>query len=571
MAFNFQEMLKDRRIVLTIAGVVGVLLLIIVISLVLSIASGGNKNSSSDNSSGKRHPGAELLKEDVELLSTDNMGKALEIQALLAKEGIRAERAPDGSKSKLVLRAKKATMDDRDNALIAIVKSGYMDQNIGLEIFDKGDFTSTKEDKKIRLSRAVNGELSRLIRKFDEVENASVFVSIPEQTLYKSEQKPITATVQLVIKNGERLPDIKVRAIQNLLLGSIQGLDSSHISITDTNGNVYNSIIGAEDDIIAKMQENDQYMSKKVQSQLDKLVGNGNYVVTVSTQLREVPLEKTSLKYDPDEKTAISEQIFSEGLGDQTADTSKGLNAVSTYAPLVNPAGATSSAQSRKYARTAKETQYGISKTQTSEYYRPGVVEEISIAVTLDQKSLPAGISIDELKMLIASAASPKASAENVTIAFSEGLEPFLAEEKSTTLPKPAPSGNPIWLPWLLGTVVFVMLFFFLSSRLRAESSRQTQEMEEIKARAMEQEKQLQDVNLKAAELIERQTQLAQNMIEVKTTAEQAQQNQQIPQNTYQNPALPEIMDTIADIAQDVDEADESDFASEMQSWIERT
>ena len=40
--------------------------------------------------------------------------------------------------------------------------------------------------------------------------------------------------------------------------------------------------------------------------------------------------------------------------------------------------------------------------------------------------------------------------------------------------------------------------------------------MEEIKAKTMEQEKQLQDVNMKAAELIERQTQLAQNMLEVK-------------------------------------------------------
>ena len=54
-------------------------------------------------------------------------------------------------------------MSERDRALLAIVKSGLMDQNVGLEIFDKGDFTSTKEDKRIRLIRAVNGELSRLI------------------------------------------------------------------------------------------------------------------------------------------------------------------------------------------------------------------------------------------------------------------------------------------------------------------------------------------------------------------------------------------------------------------------
>ncbi len=52
--------------------------------------------------------------------------------------------------------------------LAAIVRSGIVDQHIGLEIFDNGDFTSTKEDKKnTRLARAINGELARLIRKID--------------------------------------------------------------------------------------------------------------------------------------------------------------------------------------------------------------------------------------------------------------------------------------------------------------------------------------------------------------------------------------------------------------------
>lgn len=71
---------------------------------------------------------------------------------------------------------------------MAIVQSGLMDQNVGLEVFDKGDFTSTKEDKKIRLTRAINGELSRLIKRIDGVENASVFISIPEQTMFTSMQ-----------------------------------------------------------------------------------------------------------------------------------------------------------------------------------------------------------------------------------------------------------------------------------------------------------------------------------------------------------------------------------------------
>ena len=75
-------------------------------------------------------------------------------------------------------------MSKRDRAILAIVKSGLVDEHIGLEIFDKGDFTSTKEDKKIRLIRAINGELSRLVRKIPPIENAQVFFFFPEQSLF---------------------------------------------------------------------------------------------------------------------------------------------------------------------------------------------------------------------------------------------------------------------------------------------------------------------------------------------------------------------------------------------------
>jgi hypothetical protein len=116
----------------------------------------------------------EPLKEDVDLLTTDNLGKALEIQAMLAKHGIVVARAADGTKSVLRLKAKncttgagKCTTEKRDMAVMLIVESGLYDQNVGLEVFDKGDFTSTKEDKRIRLVRAMNGELARLIKRID--------------------------------------------------------------------------------------------------------------------------------------------------------------------------------------------------------------------------------------------------------------------------------------------------------------------------------------------------------------------------------------------------------------------
>ena len=375
-----------------------------------------------------------------------------------------AERRADGQKSVLYLQ--KYTMTQRDRALLAIVKSGLVDQNIGLEIFDKGDFTSTKEDKRIRLTRAINGELSRLIRKIPPIENASVFVSIPEQVMFEQDQKPITATVQIVMPSGEKLDNMKVKAIRNLLLGSVNGLEAENISITDTNGNVYDSIASADDDMLAKLEENDQYMQAKVKTQLDKLIGKGNYAVTVSTYLRQAPMQKDSIDFDPNKKTAITEQSFSEGLGDQTRDSNRGLSAVSVYLPNGLPANNADSAQNRSYSRTARETQYGVAKIQTSEIVKAGTIEDISIAVTLEESSIPANMTLEELKVLVAKAASPKAKAENVEIAFSDSVDPFLAGDKPESLPKPDSTGNPWWIAIAMLLIGLGVGLKFLSDRV---------------------------------------------------------------------------------------------------------
>ena len=540
---DFQKILANKPLLYgIIGGLVVVLALFITVGIVVS----------SNNSGAPKAVKEKVIDQPLDLLTTDNLGKAIEIQALLAREGITADRRMDGQKSVLYL--KKYTMTQRDRALLAIVKSGLVDQNIGLEIFDKGDFTSTKEDKRIRLTRAINGELSRLIRKIPPIENASVFVSIPEQVMFEQDQKPITATVQIVMPSGEKLDNMKVKAIRNLLLGSVNGLEAENISITDTNGNVYDSIASADDDMLAKLEENDQYMQAKVKTQLDKLIGKGNYAVTVSTYLRQSPMQKDAIDFDPTKKTSLTEQTFSEGLGDQTRDTNKGISAVSVYLPNGLPANNADSAQNRSYSRTARESQYGVPKVQTSELVKPGTIEDISIAVTLEESAIPTNMTLEELKELIARAASPKAKAENVEIAFSDSVDPFLAGDKPESLPKPDSTGNPWWIAIAMILIGLGIGLKFLSDRVKAAQEKQKEEIEMLREKTKDQEKQIRDVNLKAAELIERQTQLAQGMLEQKQQAR----------------TIPELNSTLADIAAELEGLENDDVADHVKSWIEK-
>jgi len=543
---DFQQILENKPL---LYGIIGAIVVVLAISITIGVV------SSNGGTSGKGAVKEKVIKEELDLLTTDNLGKAIEIQALLARDGIDAKRKPDGTKSTIYL--EKYTQSQRDMALLAIVKSGLMDQNAGLEIFDKGDFTSTKEDKRIRLARAINGELARLIRKMGGIDDASVFVSIPEQTMFTTMQKPVTATVQITIPEGEKLDQLKVKAITNLLLGSITGLTADNISITDTNGNVYSNIINDQDNMVEKSEDNDKYMQQKVNAQLDKLIGKGNYVATVSTFLRQSPVETTSINYDPNKKTAVNEQTFTEGLGDKSQDSSSSAGgAVSVYVPKAG-GGVSGSSQNKNYERSARETQYGVSKTQTSEYTSAGVIEDVSVAVTLDKGSLPPDTTLEELKGLIASAAGPKVDAKNVTIALADSIDPYLATDKPANLPKPDETGNPWWLAIAALIIGLGGGLKYLSGKIRAAQEQQREELAMLQEKTYEQEIQLRDVNLKAAELIEKQSQMAQGLIE------QQQRSSVQPQES-------ELDNTIKDLQSDLEGVDEEEAGDKIKSWIEK-
>ncbi len=554
---DLKQLTENKVLLASIAG--GIILLLIIFIICGSVASSKKANSEGIDVS------KEPLKEDVDLLTTDNMGKALEIQALLAKNNIVASRVVDGTKSVLKLKKgdctpglKKCTTEQRDRAIMVIVESGLYDQNVGLEIFDKGDFTSTKEDKKIRLVRAMNGELARLIKRIDGIQDASVFISIPEQSMFQANQKPVTATVQLTVSVGQVLSQSTIKAVTNLVLGAVgKDLTADHISISDTNGHVYSSVIDASSEMLAKLQENDKYMQEKVQAQLNRLVGNGKYVATVSTFLKQAPVERFTIAYDPDKKAAVNEQSFSEGLGDQTTDVNKNTNAVSVYLPNGLPSGSSDSSQNRSYQRTARETQYGVTKVQTNEYMSPGTIEEISIAVTLEKDALPVEVTLEELKELVAHAASPKADPDNVTIAFADSIDPFMAGDKNVKAPIKASHGNPWWLAIALLAFGLLIGHRLLTNKIKSAKEAQEEEIMRLREQNEAQEKQIKDLSVNAADLIQKQSQLQQGLLE--------QQNRPA--------AIPtsgaEIREALRELKREIDGADENDTGERIRSWIE--
>jgi flagellar biosynthesis/type III secretory pathway M-ring protein FliF/YscJ len=316
-------------------------------------------------------------------------------------------------------------------------------------------------------------------------------------------------------------------------------------------------LVDAQSEMIERLQQNDKYMQEKVQAQLNRLIGNGKYVATVSTFLKQAPVERFTISYDPDKKAAVNEQTFSEGLGDQTTDVNKNTNAVSVYLPNGLPAGSSDSSQNRNYSRTARETQYGVTKVQTNEYMSPGTIEEISIAVTLEKDALPVELTLEELKELVAHAASPKADPNNVTIAFADSLDPFMAGDKNVKAPIKAEHGNPWWLAIALLAFGLLLGHKALTQKIKSAKEAQEEELQRLRAQNEAQEQQIKDLSMNAADMIEKQSQLQQGLIE--------QQNRPA--------AIPtsgaEIREALRELKREFDGVDENDAGERIRSWIE--
>ena len=76
-----------------------------------------------------------------------------------------------------------------------------------------------------------------------------------------------------------------------------------------------------------------------------------------------------------------------------------------------------------------------------------------------------------------------------------------------------------------------------------------------LEQRAQQQDQMIQDVNIKAMELIEKQNQMAQGLLEQKQEAF----------------AVPEgFSDAVSELQMDMEEADEEELGEKIKNWIEK-
>lgn len=186
---------------------------------------------------------------------------------------------------------------------------------IGYELFDKTNLGMSEFVQKVNYRRALEGELARTISSLQGVKKARVHLVIPEKALFEKDQKEPTASVTLQFSNDKGLSKLNIRGIQNLIASSVEGLSPNNVVVIDYRGKILSEIEQDANSLLGKTQTQheqqfrvEQYLTNKVQSLLDGVLGPGNSEVRVSAELDFTQIEKTITDFNPERQVVRSEQ-----------------------------------------------------------------------------------------------------------------------------------------------------------------------------------------------------------------------------------------------------------------------
>jgi flagellar M-ring protein FliF len=264
---------------------------------------------------------------------------------------------------------------------------------VGFEIFDKPNFGISDFVQRANYVRALQGELARTIAQIDEVESARVMVVLPENRLLLDKDKHATASVFIRLRGNAQLSHEAISSIRFLVANSVEGLKPNFVSLVDNQGNVLSenvetdSLVGLTATQLDAHRNLEQYLAKKAEGMLEKVLGPGQAIVRVAAEINFDTTTRTEEKYDPDGQVI---RMQTKDTSTDDSATASGGEAVGISANTPGNASTNTAAAPMTTSRNKKTTdttQFDLSKTTSSTVQAAGSVKRLSVAVTVAAKT----------------------------------------------------------------------------------------------------------------------------------------------------------------------------------------
>ncbi|MFO8142020.1 MAG: flagellar basal-body MS-ring/collar protein FliF [Marinobacter sp.] len=209
------------------------------------------------------------------------------------------------------------------NARLKLAAEGVTDRKtIGYELLDQDRGLGTSQFMEtISYRRGLEGELARTISTMRGVRNARVHLAIPERSVFIRDAREPTASVFLEVFAGRRPEQEQIRAVVNLVAGSVPMMKRGQVTVVDQNGNLLTGDeVRGDVDLMKDQYEYtskvEERLSRRVASMISPIVGNGRYRAEVSADLDFSAVERAEELYNPEQQAIRSERESSEQRGD---------------------------------------------------------------------------------------------------------------------------------------------------------------------------------------------------------------------------------------------------------------
>lgn len=368
--------------------------------------------------------------------------KASQIYELAKSENIPVK-LQDGGRT--VLAPYRKVSDLRTRAASEGIK--VADKGTGLELFDKQNFGMTKTQQKIGYQRAMQGELERMIRKMQGIENVRVLLAIPERDPFRTEsEQQGEASVFVVRQPGYTLTGNQISSIREMVAGGIDRLEGENVTITNDKGKLLaqNGGMGAGGGIVQQLDIKnniENFLKDKVESVMQPIVGLDGVRTSVSVLLDWDRGTTTTESYKEGDSAVKQETKRSQNSQNTGGAQSKSAGSSSNVVSISEPGEDDKNSSLNTTSEETTERQYLVPKvTEVTE--KKGVrLSNISVAVIIDKKESGDARSSEEMegyKELVASAVSGTIPADmNPMDHITLVEEDFAKPEKIETASKP--------------------------------------------------------------------------------------------------------------------------------------
>lgn len=257
---------------------------------------------------------------------------------------------------------------------------------IGLEVFEKQDFSMNSYAQRINYQRALQGELIRAINTLTSVRQSKVLLALPAKKTFLEEGGQATASVVVELHPGKTLSADQVRGIQFLVSSAVEGLTPEKVTVVDDRGKMMSrpgdTATAGSTEILDLKRKIESDMEERIEALLAKVVGQAKVVARVDATLNNKITSAVEESVDPEQSAIRSQQTEEESMDGARANATGVPGSRNNIPGAEDASGQVSFKQGVR--KEIKNTNYEVPKTVKNVREMAGNLERISVAVLVD-------------------------------------------------------------------------------------------------------------------------------------------------------------------------------------------